>query len=549
MPHTASSRTRKLRSLTLPSALFALAATGCAAEAPPEELVAQEGKVGAITYEEFRERYAVYDRNEDVWFVEWDLRLHGEAELRAYYEDHYAPSGGLTVSRNSSGADDVWSRSNKHNITFCVSRSSFGSSYSAVVVGMLRAASAWENVANVRFIHDSTQDDNCTDTNTAVKFNVRQVPAGRCSAFLPSWVRSKRFLAVDVNVCGDASRAAVGVLMHELGHVLGFRHEHIRTAPIRSACWESEPPFSRAVTAYDPASVMHYQGCPNSTNFGPWFITELDIQGAQALYEAPTNVMDTFDNQLYVRRRSNGALVKRNSNSTFSTVGGTARAFVAAGVDLYLLAGDSTPDAATQVQRYNGSGTSWSLVPSDGTIRRIFKCNFNLCAVKANGTVHRLTGSTWAPIGPTGFVGTRFVSTGGGSIFGLDSFQDTAVGLGTGIGLQDIGGGGFGELVTNEFNLFGIDRDRAGIYRYSGSGTTWSSSLGSPGRQLHGVGDKLYLLVGTTAKEYDGSTFRNIDTATARFYGNYGLYVTDSRNLDDLWSRINGGWWYLGQVP
>jgi hypothetical protein len=45
-----------------------------------------------------------------------------------------------------------------------------------------------------------------------------------------------------------------GVMRHELGHVLGYRHEHIRDVPgcaIEDHNWIP-------VTAYDPNSVMHY---------------------------------------------------------------------------------------------------------------------------------------------------------------------------------------------------------------------------------------------------------------------------------------------------
>jgi len=47
-----------------------------------------------------------------------------------------------------------------------------------------------------------------------------------------------------------------GVFRHELGHVLGLRHEHIR-AP---GTFCTEDSSWRGVTAYDSASVMHYRG-------------------------------------------------------------------------------------------------------------------------------------------------------------------------------------------------------------------------------------------------------------------------------------------------
>ena len=49
----------------------------------------------------------------------------------------------------------------------------------------------------------------------------------------------------------------VGVLRHELGHVLGFRHEHIRSgAP--AVCPGESVAATVNLTDYDPQSVMHY---------------------------------------------------------------------------------------------------------------------------------------------------------------------------------------------------------------------------------------------------------------------------------------------------
>jgi Astacin (Peptidase family M12A) len=76
----------------------------------------------------------------------------------------------------------------------------------------------------------------------------------------------------------------VGVLRHELGHVLGFRHEHIRSeAP--PGC-PGEPLFGTIVaTDYDPKSVMHdFCGDVGSKELE---ITDLNYQGAQRLYGLP----------------------------------------------------------------------------------------------------------------------------------------------------------------------------------------------------------------------------------------------------------------------
>ena len=72
---------------------------------------------------------------------------------------------------------------------------------------------------------------------------------------------------------------ATGTLRDELGHILGFRHEHTR--PEAGVCFEDNN--WRALAKYDSASVMRYPVC-NGTNTGDWVLTDLDGKGAAKLY-------------------------------------------------------------------------------------------------------------------------------------------------------------------------------------------------------------------------------------------------------------------------
>lgn len=72
---------------------------------------------------------------------------------------------------------------------------------------------------------------NCTVKNQAVLFPVTPVCRGRylASAFFPSTKDQFRRLLVDCTSFGNINPWTLsGVMRHELGHTLGFRHEHTR---------------------------------------------------------------------------------------------------------------------------------------------------------------------------------------------------------------------------------------------------------------------------------------------------------------------------------
>jgi hypothetical protein len=71
-----------------------------------------------------------------------------------------------------------------------------------------------------------------------------------------------------------------GVLRHELGHVLGFRHEHTRSTA--SGCYE-DGNWRALTSTYDRYSVMHYPQC-NGLQTGDLVLTSLDKSGARSLY-------------------------------------------------------------------------------------------------------------------------------------------------------------------------------------------------------------------------------------------------------------------------
>ncbi|QSQ27655.1 FG-GAP repeat protein [Pyxidicoccus parkwayensis] len=237
----------------------------------------------ALSFEKFVAQ-AYQEPDTGLYIVDGDTPARDVDELRALYESYRRQRSGLAVN-TASGADTRWSSAEQRNLTYCVS-TGFGSNYSAVVSAMASAAAAWQGAANVRFVHRGDQDGACTASNTNVVFDVGLVSGQPylARAFFPHYARNDSNLLIDSSAFGNISPYSLaGVLRHELGHVLGFRHE--QTRPEAGTCFEDND--WRALTPYDSASVMHYPWC-NGTNTGDLLLSAYDRQGAADLYGAPT---------------------------------------------------------------------------------------------------------------------------------------------------------------------------------------------------------------------------------------------------------------------
>jgi len=261
------------------------AVLGCGSGAQPE---AQQ----PLGWEAFRAA-AYQEPDTGVFITNGDELAETEGDLFAAYlryasglaavgEPVAADDLNPLIVNRVGGVDDKWSATAAANITYCISQSSFGSRYAAVVTAMNAAAGAWEATANVNFVHASAQDGNCTSRNNNVVFDVRQVSTTQylARAFFPSTTRRSRELLIASSSFGNISPwTLAGVLRHELGHTIGFRHEHTR--PESGTCFEDNN--WRALTTYDSASVMHYPQC-NGTQTGDLVLTAKDQSGARALY-------------------------------------------------------------------------------------------------------------------------------------------------------------------------------------------------------------------------------------------------------------------------
>lgn len=177
-------------------------------------------------------------------------------------------------------------------LSYRVARETFGDreSYDIVVAAMRSACMEWEQTCGVDFKHLKDLDDRPGTAPEGAVFVVRAFDAGGefiAAAFFPNDPKDRRHVLVDPSYFStDFDR--VGVFRHELGHVLGFRHEHIRSeAP--PDCPDEELFDTKNLGKYDPQSVMHYFcGEVGSSELR---ISDLDRKGSQQVYGPPLSAV------------------------------------------------------------------------------------------------------------------------------------------------------------------------------------------------------------------------------------------------------------------
>jgi hypothetical protein len=267
------------RVLTLSTLAASLAVSGCGGGVD-----SSRASTSIVSWEVFREKAKQVVDGRTIFIVEWDLAVT-EEELRSRYDRYVRQMQGIDeVSEPLAvnlwfGIDDVWMPNEQRNLTYCVTND-FGSYKTRAINEMFSATSDWQRRVNVNFTHVSAHDGNCSNANPNVTFAVRPWNGNGACAFFPhGGACVERTLVINFPLYDSIPKPTLGVFRHELGHILGMRHE--QTRPESGTCFEDNN--WRGLTPYDQGSVMHYPQC-NGIAGSPWNITARDALGAGRVY-------------------------------------------------------------------------------------------------------------------------------------------------------------------------------------------------------------------------------------------------------------------------
>lgn len=240
-------------------------------------------EAGVPTFQEF---VASTFQDEDLkYIVNGDEPALQTGDLRQFYDSmvtapRHVDEDSLIINRVN-GQDDKWTQAQVGNLTYCVS-TKFGADYTRVVNAMNQGVALWEGASSaVNYVHVSSQDSSCSTRNSSVVFSVEPTKTQQyiARAFFPSTPKSGRNVLVNAKSLYNSGSWTPGNIMgHELGHTLGFRHEHTR--PEAGTCFEDNN--WRALTPYDSASIMHYPQCNGTSD--DLSMTDQDRAGIRALY-------------------------------------------------------------------------------------------------------------------------------------------------------------------------------------------------------------------------------------------------------------------------
>ncbi len=191
---------------------------------------------------------------------------------------------------------DKFPESKQRNITWCLSPAfnNFGGSatFNKIKNALSAAMADWQKSADIKFVYKTASGSPAT-CSTLVNV-VPDSMVGDGGAFAPFPSHTYRGLHVGCKtdsgcVFGKTQTYYTQLFKHEVGHVLGYRHEFLNKSPACAAT-EGDDPTWEALTSYDPESAVNYIASNGGSCVGTattTYLTNKDRQGTAIVYGIP----------------------------------------------------------------------------------------------------------------------------------------------------------------------------------------------------------------------------------------------------------------------
>lgn len=216
----------------------------------PEEVVRLEGVTYLVLEGDLFMRHSEYVH----WRAGWN-KVMARPDRDAVLQDR------MLVPYEVDGVEQREQRGDTMDYT--VDSASFRSAarYRQVVDALQKAARDWSGLCNIHFRHRKALDAQAgiLALRPGIDFVVRACSTGnfRLKACFPHTPVAERIVYVNTAYFTDRTYNKVGMFRHELGHILGFLHEHVRPGAPRS-CVVDSVGVPTPLGTYDSVSVMHY---------------------------------------------------------------------------------------------------------------------------------------------------------------------------------------------------------------------------------------------------------------------------------------------------